>query len=171
MIWAVLKLETHLHQDVFVWNEKIRRYRAGFCRCRILLMLLPRAAQSTHSSSLGLGASLSQYPVILGAAPSPQSHTMIHFYTNSSCANDSNVIVSTGCKIGSLGLIQGFAAIYNATTFVSLSHCSEAKIFQQFHKTTAPLQAQCNEKHSWAFLGKLTETEQKFECSSREIKA
>lgn len=171
----MLKLETHLRQDVFVWKEKGRRYRAGFCRCRILLMLLPRVAQSTHSSSLGLGASLSQYPVILGAAPSPQSHTMIHFYTNSSCANDSNVIVSTGCKTGSLGLIPGFAAIYNVTilTFVSLSHCSEAKIFQQFHKTTAPLQAQCNEKHSWAFLGKLTETEaeQKFECSSREIKA
>lgn len=44
MIWAVLKLESHLHQYVFVRKEKVRRYRAGFWKCRILLMLLPRVA-------------------------------------------------------------------------------------------------------------------------------
>lgn len=86
---------------------------------------------------------------------------MRHFHTNLSCANDSNAIVSTGCKTGSLGFFQGFAVIYvTILTFVSLSHCIETKIFQQFHKTTAPLQAQCNERHSRACLGKLNRQRQ-----------
>lgn len=91
----------------------------------------------------------------------PTDHTTIHFYTNSPCGNG-NAIISTGRKTGSLGFFQGFAVIYNVTilTFVPLSHCSENKVFQQFHEGTAPLQAQCKERHSWAFLGKLNRQRQ-----------
>lgn len=60
MIWAVLKLEPHLHQDIFVWKEEVRRCKARVCRRRILLMLVQRVAHCTHSPSLGLGAPLGQ---------------------------------------------------------------------------------------------------------------
>lgn len=150
-----------IYQDVLLWKEKVRRYRAGFCRCRILLTCFYQELHSAYTPLLGLRCLFGSIICYSRSSSKPTDHTTIRFYTNSPCANG-NAIISTGRKTGSLGFFQVFAVIYNVTilTFVPSSHCSETKVFQQFHERTAPLQAQCKERHSWAFLGKLNRQRQ-----------
>lgn len=90
--WAVLKLESYLHQDIFLRKEKVRRYRARFCRCRILLGCFYQELHSGYTPPWGSGFLFGWLFCYSGSGskPSPQCHSTVRFCTNTSWANDSN---------------------------------------------------------------------------------
>lgn len=127
-VWVLLR------PRYLLLEEKVRRYRARFCRCRILLGHFYQELHSVHTPPWGSGCLFSWvfcYSAS-GSKPSPES---LHSHTNSSLANNSNVITGTGCNIEVWGFFSGICCTYNVTIlrFVSLFHCNEAKTFQQFH--------------------------------------